>query len=449
MKKHPVILRFLAVLAAVALLATGYSLLPSAMSAAQNALEEDSDTVTLTRDEYERLERYATLDTLTQIVSEYYYEEPDLDAMLDGAKRGLLAGLGDPYTFYYSAEEYADMWESDEGEYAGVGLQISASYETMMCTISRVFIDSPAAQAGLRRGDILYKVDDLDVDVNTLNDAVDIMRGEVGKTVNIQVMRNGELMDFTVPRAVVHVNWVSSCMLDENVGYILLYEFSGNCAEMFQTQMDELIAQGAKALIIDLRDNPGGWIDNPVTVADIFLPEENVTYLEYRDGSREYYNATAGALSIPLVVMMNENSASSSEILAGALQDYAVATIVGTQSYGKGIVQYVLPVGNDGEGMQLTTALYYTPSGRSIHEIGITPDVEVQMPEGDLNLYQVGDLNDAQLKKAYDVALEKLAGTFPENTPAPTMELATPAPTTQVDTTAAPQSEVLFYSSVS
>ncbi|MCE5343415.1 MAG: S41 family peptidase [Eubacteriales bacterium] len=449
MKNLPNRLRFLAVLLAAALLVTGCSLLPSAKSVTQNALDEDSDTVTLTREEYDRLARFASLDTLSQIVEEYYYVEPDLDAMLDGAKRGLLAGLGDPYTFYYSAEEFSEMWADDEGEYAGVGIQISASYETMLCTISRVFSNSPAAEAGLRKGDILSKVDDLDVDVTTLNDAVAIMRGEVGSSVYIQVMRDGELIDFNIPRAVVHVNWVSSCMLDESVGYILLYEFSGNCAEMFQTQLDALVAQGAKALIIDLRDNPGGWIENAVSMADIFLPKETITYLEYRDGSREYYDATDGALNLPLIVMMNENSASSSEILAGALQDYAVATIVGTQSYGKGIVQFVLPVGNDGEGMQLTSALYYTPSGRSIHKIGITPDVETIMPEGAVTMYELGDLNDAQLQKAYEVAQEKLAGTFPENTPAPTVEESTVAPAAQVDSPAAPQAEDLLWFRVS
>jgi carboxyl-terminal processing protease len=311
------------------------------------------------------------------------------------------------------------MWEDDEGEYAGIGIQISASYETMLCTISRVFSNSPAADVGLRRGDILYKVEDLDVDASTLTEAVGIMRGTVGEPVHVQVLRNGELLDFDIPRAVVHVNWVSSCMLDNDVGYILLYEFSGDCADTFHTQLNALVDQGAKALIVDLRDNPGGWIEDAVNLADIFLPEEMVTYLEYRDGSRDYYNATEGSLSIPLVVMMNENSASASEILAGALQDYAVATIVGTQSYGKGIVQCVLPVGSDGAGMQLTTALYYTPGGRSIHKVGITPDVEAAMPESDTNLYELGDLNDAQLQAAYEVALESRAGTFPVARPLP------------------------------
>jgi carboxyl-terminal processing protease len=413
---------------ALALVLTGYSLLPIASFPAQNALDEDSDeTVTISKDEYAQLEKYQSLADITQIVEQYFYIEPDEDAMLDGAKRGLLAGLGDPYTFYYSPEEYAEMWADDNGEYAGIGIQISASYETMMCTISRVFSNSPASEAGLLKGDVLIKADDLNVDASTLNDAVNIMRGSVGEKVHIQVIRNGKTLDFDIARAVVHVNWVSSCMLNDNVGYILLYEFSGDCVDKFKNQVTALTDAGAKALIIDLRDNPGGWIDNAVDIADIFLPKETVTYLEYRNGEREYYDATDGALNIPLVILLNENSASSSEILSGALQDYGLATIVGTQSYGKGIVQFVLPIGNDGSGMQLTTALYYTPNGRSIHKIGITPDVKVSMPQGDTAVYELGDMSDAQLQKAWDVALEKMNGTFVSPTPSPTLSI-TPSP---------------------
>lgn len=437
----------------VALLFTGCSLTPAQISADSNAnsiwanfgdteaedagenalVDNTGDTVTISREEYERLERYSSLDDLAKVVEEYYYIEPDLDAMLDGAKRGLLAGLLDPYTYYYSPEEFSQMWEEDQGEYAGIGIQIAASYVTMMCTITRVFSDSPASEAGLRKGDILSKVNDMDVTAENLNDAVNIMRGTVGETVNVQVLRDDQLLDFVIPRAVVHVNWVSSCMLDQDVGYILLYEFSGDCAARFQEQVDALVDQGAKSLIIDLRDNPGGWIDDAVSIADIFLPKETITYLQYRDGTKEYYTATDGQLDIPLVLMMNENSASSSEILAGALQDYGIATVVGTQSYGKGIVQYVIPVGSDGAGMQLTTAQYFTPNGRSIHKIGITPDVESQLPEGDYTLYELGDLADVQLSKAYEIALQKANGTYVAPTPT-----TTPAETLAPEVTAAP-----------
>ncbi len=389
----------------VLLLLTGCALLPTTISDLATGMD---DTVTISRAEYERLQRYAELDEIWQIVEQYYYQEPDTQAMLDGAEMGLLYGLGDPYTYYYTPEQYAQLWADDEGEYAGIGIQIMGDYATGLCTISRVFLDSPALDAGLRKGDVLTHVEDIDVVTTTLQDAVNIMRGEPGTPVNVQVQRGDQLLDFVVDRAVVHVNWVNSCMLDGDVGYISLYEFSGDCSPSFAVHLDNLMSQGAKALVIDLRDNPGGWVDDAQKVADMFLEEGNVASLVYRDGTTELYTTTTDGKEnpIPLVVLVNEYSASASEILAGALQDRGRATIVGTQTFGKGVVQYVLPVGTRGAGMQLTVAQYYTPNGNEVHKVGITPDIEATLPEGDTTMYDIGDLDDAQLKKAYEVALD-------------------------------------------
>ena len=388
----------------VSLLLTGCALLPTTIS---DLVTGADDTVTITRAEYERLQRYAELDEIWQIVEQYYYQEPDTEAMLDGAEMGLLYGLGDPYTYYYTPDQYAQLWADDEGEYAGIGIQIMGDYTTGLCTISRVFLDSPALDAGLRKGDVLTRVEDIDVVTTTLQDAVNIMRGEPGTPVNVQVQRGDQLLDFVVQRAVVHVNWVNSCMLDGDVGYISLYEFSGDCSPSFAVHLDNLMNQGAKALVIDLRDNPGGWVDDAQKVADMFLEEGNVASLVYRDGTTELYTTTTDGKEnpIPLVVLVNEYSASASEILAGALQDRDRATIVGTQTFGKGVVQYVLPVGTRGAGMQLTVAQYYTPNGNEVHKVGITPDIEATLPEGDTTMYDIGDLDDAQLKAAYEVAL--------------------------------------------
>ena len=389
----------------VLLLLTGCALLPTTISDLATGMD---DTVTISRAEYERLQRYAELDEIWQIVEQYYYQEPDTQAMLDGAEMGLLYGLGDPYTYYYTPDQYAQLWADDEGEYAGIGIQIMGNYATGLCTISRVFLDSPALDAGLRKGDVLTRVEDIDVVTTTLQDAVNIMRGEPGTPVNVQVQRGDQLLDFVVQRAVVHVNWVNSCMLDGDVGYISLYEFSGDCSPSFAVHLDNLMNQGAKALVIDLRDNPGGWVDDAQKVADMFLEEGNVASLVYRDGTTELYTTTTDGKEnpIPLVVLVNEYSASASEILAGALQDRGRATIVGTQTFGKGVVQYVLPVGTRGAGMQLTVAQYYTPNGNEVHKVGITPDIEATLPEGDTTMYDIGDLDDAQLKKAYEVALD-------------------------------------------
>lgn len=391
----------------VSLLLTGCALLPTTIS---DLVTGTDDTVTISRAEYERLQRYAELDEIWQIVEQYYYQEPDTQAMLDGAEMGLLYGLGDPYTYYYTPEQYAQLWADDEGEYAGIGIQIMGDYTTGLCTISRVFLDSPALDAGLRKGDVLTRVEDIDVVTTTLQDAVNIMRGEPGTPVNVQVQRGDQLLDFVVDRAVVHVNWVNSCMLDGDVGYISLYEFSGDCSPSFAVHLDNLMNQGAKALVIDLRDNPGGWVDDAQKVADMFLDEGNVASLVYRDGTTELYTTTTDGKEnpTPLVVLVNEYSASASEILAGALQDRGRATIVGTQTFGKGVVQYVLPVGTRGAGMQLTVAQYYTPNGNEVHKVGITPDIEATLPEGDTTMYDIGDLDDAQLKKAYEVALDMI-----------------------------------------
>ncbi len=391
----------------VSLLLTGCALLPTTIS---DLVTGADDTVTITRAEYERLQRYAELDEIWQIVEQYYYQEPDTEAMLDGAEMGLLYGLGDPYTYYYTPDQYAQLWADDEGEYAGIGIQIMGDYTTGLCTISRVFLDSPALDAGLRKGDVLTRVEDIDVVTTTLQDAVNIMRGEPGTPVNVQVQRGDQLLDFVVQRAVVHVNWVNSCMLDGDVGYISLYEFSGDCSPSFAVHLDNLMNQGAKVLVIDLRDNPGGWVDDAQKVADMFLEEGNVASLVYRDGTTELYTTTTDGKEnpIPLVVLVNEYSASASEILAGALQDRGRATIVGTQTFGKGVVQYVLPVGTRGAGMQLTVAQYYTPNGNEVHKVGITPDIEATLPEGDTTMYDIGDLDDAQLKAAYEVALDMI-----------------------------------------
>ena len=367
----------------------------------------DDDTVTISREQYERYQQFDTLLELMDMVEYGYFEEYDVQDMLDGAANGLLLGLGDPYTFYYTPEEYAELWEEDEGEYAGVGIQISTSYLTGLCTVSRVFDNGPAREAGIQKGDILYMVEDLYVNSSTINDAVDIMRGTPGTDAKVVILRGTEEMEFTLTRAQITVNRIESTMLTDEIGYIFLYEFAGDCGQRFQESVADLAARGAKGLIIDLRDNPGGWVDDAETIGDIFLDKGTLCYLQYKDGSREYYRTKDGKTEMDLVILMNENSASSSEILAGALKDRANATVVGVQSYGKGIVQTVVPM-SDGAGMQMTIAQYYTPKGNAVHKVGITPDVEVPLPQGDNGMYDFADLNDPQLSKALEVMQQKL-----------------------------------------
>ena len=375
----------------------------------QSAATVDEGSVIISREEYERYKQFDTLLELMDLVDLSFFQETDHQDMLDGAAQGLLSGLGDPYTFYYTPEEYAALWEDDEGEYAGVGLQISASYLTGLCTISRVFDNGPAREAGVLKGDILYRVEDMYVNATNLQEAVDIMRGTPGTDVEVTFLRGTEEITFTLTRAQITVNRIEATMLEDGIGYIFLYEFAGDCATRFEEAVDDLVAQGAKGIIIDLRDNPGGWVDDAEAIGDIFLDRGTLCYLEYKNGQREYYRTSDGKQDVALVILVNENSASSSEILTGALKDRADATVVGVQSYGKGIVQAVVPVGNTGAGMQMTIAQYYTPNGNAVHKIGITPDVIIELPDGDNGMYEFADLSDPQLACALDVMREKLA----------------------------------------
>lgn len=369
---------------------------------------DNGDTVTISKEQYEKYQQFDKLLEIMGIVGDNYYQDVETDDLLEGAAQGLLYGVGDPYTFYYTAEDFAEMWEEDEGEYAGIGIQISASYLTNICTVSRVFDNGPAHEAGVLKGDILYKVEDMYVDAYNLQDAVDIMRGIPGTDVNVVFLRGGEELSFTLTRAKISVNRVESTMLEDGIGYIYLYDFAGDCAVKFEAALNDLVDRGAKGIIIDLRDNPGGWTADAESIADLFMDKGVIYYLEYRDGQREYAYSKNGKTDVQLVVLMNQYSASSSEILCGALKDRAGATVVGVQSYGKGIVQAVVGL-SDQSGMQVTIAQYFTPNGNKVHQVGITPDVEVQLPEGDIGMYQFGDLSDPQLSRALEIMQEKLA----------------------------------------
>ena len=370
------------------------------------------DTVTISREEYEKYQKFSEVYSLFDAANMNFYQETDQDKMIEYAARGVLAGLDDPYTFYYDPEEFEEMWEDDEGNYVGIGVLISSNMDTQVCTISRVFAGSPAEEVGVQRGDILYKVgDDLFVTATNLQEAVDIMRGVPGTDVDVTFLRDGEEITFTITRKEINVNQIESKMLDNEVGYIALYQFAGNCHKEFETALNQLMAQGAKGIIMDLRDNPGGWVDQAQYIADLFMDEGELCYLVYRDGieHHEDYPTKDGKVDVAVTILINENSASSSEILTGALRDCAGASVVGVKSFGKGIIQGVYPVGNKGAGFQMTIAQYYTPSGDAVHKLGITPEYIVELPEGDNGMYDFADTEkDIQLKKALEVTKEKL-----------------------------------------
>lgn len=391
----------------LALILIGGSLPVSALSFPFNIGR--GETVTIPKEEYDRLKQYEKLDEVKAYIEDYYYKDVDDTKLIDGAIQGLLAGTEDAYTFYYPEESWQRLWEDDSGKYAGIGIQMLGDYDTGLVTVTRVFKGTPAEAAGIRKGDILYMVEDLQVSVSTMQDAVDIMRGVPGEAVKVQMMRNDEIVTFEVIKAEIIVNRVESMMLENGIGYIAHYEFAGGSYEDFKKAFDSLEQDGMKALILDLRDNGGGWVDDGVKLADLFLDKDLLFYTEGKQGGKEETYTTAGKTEMPLVVLVNGHSASTSEIVSGALQDYGRATLVGSQTFGKGVIQIVLQLSDEKTGFQFTTAQYFTPKGNQVHELGITPDVAVEMPEDiKFSTLTLGDMADPQLQAAYQEALKQV-----------------------------------------
>ena len=371
---------------------------------------ERGERVTVSQEQYELIQKYERLDDIIRIIEEYYYIDVDEEVMITGALRGALDSLGDPYTFYYTPEEMEESTQHQEGEYEGVGLQVLGTTNGEM-VITRTFKGSSAYEEGVRAGDIISAVNGTPVSaitVQAMNEAVDLIRGSVGTTVTLTVIRDGVSMDFELERRKVTMNRVEYTMIDGDVGYIMLYEFMGDAVEGFREAVSELQKNGVKGLILDVRSNPGGALECVVDICDILLPESIIMYMEDRGGARDTYYSDSEMLGLPLVVLVNEMSASASEVLAGAIQDTGVGKIVGQTTFGKGIVQVIIPFMSDGAGMQLTIARYYTPSGRCIHGTGVEPDVAVEAGDFDFTIASVDPENDLQLKKAIEVLREEI-----------------------------------------
>ena len=353
----------------------------------------------------EQLSRYARLEAIRSTLVEDYYQEVDEDALIEGAIRGMMYALEDPYTFYYTPDELQRHDAQSEGVYSGLGVLVQNNADGEI-EIIRVYEGGPADVAGVLAGDRIVAVDGVPVSggsVEELSDAVDRMRGEDGSTVELQVCRESELLDLTLIRGDVHVSNVNSAVLEGEIGYIEICQFSGDDVEGFRAAMAELQAANVRGLIVDLRNNPGGLLTHVVEIADLLLPEGEVVYIENRAGERVSYSSDVEYWDVPLVVLINGMSASASEILAAAVQDFDRGALVGTRSYGKGIVQSLLVFESDGAGMQYTSATYYTPSGDCIHGTGVAPDIVVKAPEGYYNLTGVPDPeNDVQLKAALE-----------------------------------------------
>ncbi|GHU71715.1 peptidase S41 [Clostridia bacterium] len=362
-------------------------------------------TVTISQEDYELLQQYKHQEEVRQIIAQMYYKDVDPDELSVGAMRGLFTPLEDPYSFYYSVDDMKSMNEQLSGDYKGIGVQILANAVDNSLTIVRVFPDSPAEAVGIRSGDKIIQVDDLPVTAFEMNQAVEIMRGgPAGTTVEVKIKRGEEEIPFTVTRGDIHMNNVESVMFDNDIGYIRLYSFEGTMAREYADALVSLQAEGMAALILDLRDNPGGLTDYAERVANTFLTDELIYSTRDRYGLEVSYFADGQPIGVPVVVLCNGNSASASEIIIGALQDHGTATIIGVKTFGKGIIQsvYEFP---QGDGMQVTSQQYFTPSGAAIHGVGIEPDIEVVLNEDAID---ENTLLDRSKDNQLDAAIEYL-----------------------------------------
>ena len=350
------------------------------------------------------------LNTVESCLDSMYLYDYDKTGLTESAISGLVEGLDEPYTHYYDKQEFSDYIEAISDEYTGIGVVVSVNENDEIEVVS-TFENSPAYNAGILPGDILIKVDGEAYSGSMLNDAVaHIKSGEAGTGVTVTVCRGDEEMDMEVMRGDIEMDSVSGEMLDNGIALVHISGFNAavenggrDTYTEFKEEIERLKGEGMEKLIIDLRDNPGGELSVVCNIADMLLPEGTITYIEYKDGKRDTYSSDKDALGIPMAVLINGNSASASEVLTGALKDYSVAEIIGTTSYGKGIVQNVLPFA-DGSGMSLTVARYFTPKGVCIHDIGITPDKTVEMPE-EYSMYYASSVpheDDPQLQAAIE-----------------------------------------------
>ncbi len=343
------------------------------------------------------------LDMLEALIDLYYLGEADEEDLVEGVYGGLVEGLGDPYSVYYTQEELDAMLETASGTYVGIGVTVTQDVETGQITLLNPTEGGPADLAGVKSEDILLEVDGEAVTGQDLNAVVSRIKGEEGTAVTLTVQRGASRLELEAVRATIETQTVSYEMLDGQIGYLYILEFDEVTTAQFTEALAALENEGMEKLIIDLRDNPGGNVQVVCDILDRILPEGLIVYTEDKYGEREeYWSDADNYLDCPLAVLINENSASASEIFAGAVKDYGAATLVGTRSYGKGVVQSILDLG-DGTAVKLTVSKYYTPNGNNIDGVGIEPDVEVEIPEEAYLDYVITFEEDAQLQTAIEL----------------------------------------------
>lgn len=317
------------------------------------------------------------LNAIDSVLESFYFGDVDDETAKDNIYKAYLSSYGDKYTMYYTADEYKALKESTNGKFYGIGAVCQLSGEGGVLLVD-VYDNGAGYQAGLRSGDRVVNVDGRDITDMELSSAVALIKGDKGTSVTLEVIRGTERLTFSVVRDAVEAKTVSYTLLDNNIGYLSISQFEEVTTKQFKAAVEDLQSQGMKGLVIDIRNNPGGLLDTVVGMLKYMLPDGLIVYTENKQGNRkEYKGQDNDEFNLPLAVLVNGNSASASEIFAGAIQDYGKGTIIGTQTYGKGIVQTVKPL-TDGSAIKFTIAKYFTPKGQDIHGKGVTPDMVVE-----------------------------------------------------------------------
>ena len=352
-----------------------------------------------------------TLETFKAMIKQKYIGEVDEEQMIEGAIKGFVEGLGDSYTEYLPKEEMAEFTEETSGQYVGIGVYLTNDKTTNTILVVGIMNGSPALDAGMQAGDIIEKVNDVTYTGETMDDAIKVLKGEEGTSAKVTVLRDGKEIDLTVTRKKITVEHVSSKMVEDNIAYLQVDSFDSGVAELFKNKITDIKNQGAKGIIIDLRSNGGGIVDEATGIADLFLKKGETILITKSKTENEQLTVSKNdpiIEDIPVVVLVNEGTASASEILAGALKDkYPNTTIVGMKTYGKGVIQTLYSL-SDGSGLKITTEEYYTPNHNKINKEGITPDVEVDLTKNSEGKYETEFDKDAQVKKAIETIKTKI-----------------------------------------
>ncbi len=364
----------------------------------------------LTKEQYKLFEEFRKISEIKTVIDKYFYQaQTDESRLRDGAFKGYVEGLQDPYSYYMDEDSLKAMRDFNSGEFSGIGISVVMNTEKNLPMITNVYKGSPSEKAGLTVGDIITAVDGNSISGLTLDLVVAKMKGVEGTKVNVKIERDGKELDFDIIRQKIELDVIESKLMDNNIGYVRLFEFSGKSGEKCVTAFEDLKKQGVKGFIFDLRDNGGGLVDEAAVIADYLLPKGIIVETVTKDVVDHQWKSDANYLNMPMIVLQNKNSASASEIVAGALRDYEAATLVGTQTYGKSAVQQTYTLSDGTSAVRVTTSKYRLPKGEYTPHEGLPADVEVQLPEDVLDAkVPLTESNDTQLQKGQEVLLSKI-----------------------------------------